>query len=119
MAAPTRPGRSWSFATPLGAARIVRAPRTTRNAPPTRPRAGRAPTRAAVNAVRPNAAMPPYDASAGATPTPDASPYARPWASVRRIVRRLIGPTAIATVNPIAMPLVRVVAAIGLVFPAA
>ena len=51
-------------------------------------------------AVSPNAAIAPYVASAVATPRPDASPTARPSASVRRMQSRLIGPTAAAMANP-------------------
>src|SRR5262245_53533551 len=72
--APTRPGRSAAAATSFGRDVIVRQARYTRNAPPRIPSAAFAPTSTDVIAVSPNAAMPPYVASASATPIPDASP---------------------------------------------
>ena len=55
--AATRPGRSLTTATSAGRVLIVRIARTTRNAPPTKPRSIRPPTRTDVIAVRPNAAI--------------------------------------------------------------
>jgi hypothetical protein len=57
-----------------------------------------------VTAVTPKAAIAPYDASAAATPRPEARPTTKPDASVRRIVRIEIGPTAAAIPNPITNP---------------